>query len=405
MTAKANTRSLLLTCLALCASLTQATQATPSARGTGAASGNPTPTSSTSRLEVGPDYDATLRPGAVHVLSVSAGEPDNPELPQQLEIQWRSHLPGGLSRPLTATGEGHLLAPSMSGHLFELDLRGRPLWSAPLRTEVAAPAAVLRGGMRVVLTHDGVLRGFNRGGGLEYRRRLELETPEGEAWLEPAGDGSLVVAQGRDLLWVEADGALRAKTRIAARVISIAWTPNGVAILQHTGTALWWSGDSRPSVLTRLENPLAVHPGPGFVLLASEQRISRYDRRQRELAQWHHSSKFHFASAPVPIGADQVAIRSRDNALLVLSAQNEVQRFVLGPASASPHPALPPIAGSDGTVATLADDGRVIVVSLARGELVAQPSPLCAQPRSLTSVADGRLVLACAAGTLFGLGS
>lgn len=350
-------------------------------------------------------YEATLRPGARHTVSVSPSRSRVYKLPDRLEIQWRSHIPGGLSRSLRPTAEGHLLAASMSGYLFELDVRGRPLWSAPLRAQAAAPVTVLSNGLRVVLTHDGELWGFDSDGSLQFRRRLELETPEGDALVEPAADGSLLIAQGRDLLWVEADGALRAKTRVAARSVSLVVTPRGAALLQHTGTALWWTGDERPVAFTRLDSPVAAYAGPGHVLLASEHRISTWNWQGRQLSQWYQSSKLSFASAPIPVGDHHVAIRTNDNALVVTSAQSEAQRYVLGSQSAVPPPALNPVAGSDGTVAALSDDGRVVVVAPSRGVLVAQDSPLCAQPRSLASVAEARLVLACTAGTLFGLGS
>jgi hypothetical protein len=140
-------------------------------------------------------------------------------LPRSASVVFRLRVAAALARAPTATRERTILLAHAEPLLAEYDGRGRVVWAARLGPSPAAASPfVFADGTRAVVTEGGELLGFSRRGRAVSRERLPFGTIGPSLLIEPTADGGLLIAEGQQLVRLDATGTVVSDVRLGVEV-------------------------------------------------------------------------------------------------------------------------------------------------------------------------------------------
>jgi outer membrane protein assembly factor BamB len=372
------------------------------------------------RVRVAPDAVRGLRGDADRAGDAPHGLPARPA------VAWRRALGGPIETPpvvsadgrtavvVGGVGEVHLLSPAG-------DELGSPALGAPA-AEVAP--AFLADGTLVVATTTGHVAFVARD--LTVRRRVAVPVRAVDLQpLAPTPSGGVVVAGGRTIVELDADGRVVASATtddVLTGPVTVARAADGGhQIIAPTTALLVLRAPFAPRRFARIDRaPGGVVVAPDGALWASAaDAIVRLEPRPGALP-WRATAASGIvpSSRPPALAPDgSVAFVADDGSLVVMSAAGEVRHRVALDRAAAPAPAGPagasrPIVRDDGPPVLVDGEGRVAFARPSGRAGIVGPTGLvalaseriCASPIGIAAASTRTFVVACGEGVVVAIG-
>lgn len=324
-------------------------------------------------------------------------------LPRSLDVLWRSHVPFGISRFAVASA-GRLLVASPSAQLTELDRDGNVVWTHELSAEATSSVDVLRSGTRVVATARGLLEGFDDHGRRVFAVEPGWSRPDDVTHLLSLADASFVAANLRRLSWFEADGGLRAEVELDETIQELAFVQGSVVALLRSGALSTWDGRSEPRPIGDFGSDLRSLPivREGKLLALTRTGLREKDPRTGQVRSWFGLEVTD--SVLLTVTRDGAAWLDEDNGLNRVTAGGQHEKEPLGPQPTGTPAGVQPLSDAQGNLALLNALGEVTLIDSTR-RVTSDGQVRCAAPVALLPQMPGRLVLACASGSIWAMGS
>ncbi len=345
-------------------------------------------------------------------------------LPSVARPIWERPLAGGLELPPVVDAKGGLVAALTTPDLVRLAPGdGRQSWRTRIGSEPPIlPPVITSDGSIAVVSEDGTLWLVSAGGRVRFGTGLGMRTKKAKATPLALDDGSLVVAGESGIVHLAGDGAVLARTHIAARPVGglIPWR-RGVLVTSHAGDVYLWRAPAVPRKLGafggQLEGGVAL-VGPRTVVgVVDQEKVIALDLLS--------------GSTTLLVGGEDPMVRfegpvSLDpgGLLLVTTVAGElfgidaqgvlVRRFALerlpmffGVDGGAPLPSIfrrpgggsspPLIVDPNGRIAFVRSSGKLGVIDSA-GKLVTANQRICARPLAVLPAGPGRIIVACRSG-------
>jgi hypothetical protein len=317
---------------------------------------------------------------------------------------------------------GTTLVVGAQGDVVAIGRDGGEVWRAATGAIQPGPAAVLAAGSGVFATGSGDAMAVQQGR-LRWRSRFGRADSAHPAPL-PLEDGGVVVATGRDLAVLDADGNARARAILPEPATAPLVSALGrVFIVSSSGTVYGWALGGEPARVGSFGS--AVDQGAGLVddhtlvaVTSAHTHLTVVDLVRGTTTTRAIAASGLWLGPPATQGgvAHMLAMTQTSDLLVGLDAAgSEVGRALVGtrpallgpdggpaPLVAPPH--VPPIVDGAGVVAFTTSQG-VGVVSGATVEFVADVCPAASNGTAagLAPLGAGAFVLACRAGSLVAL--
>jgi hypothetical protein len=341
---------------------------------------------------------------------------------------WRRHISGGIEVAPLIDPQGGILLPLTVPEVLKLGPDGKELWRARLGTAAPlAPPVLTSDGTLALITSAGQAYGITPSGAVRFAVPLGIRGRDADTAPLALDDGGLVVAAGRTLLELGADGAVRARTQIEDRIVgALLAGPDGTLVTTDSGGVYTW----RPPGVPRKIGSFGGAPRRGAALADARTLIAVIDGR-RVVALDLPTGTTHVRSsgsggvsafdAPVTITSSGLAVASTQAGLLigVDAAGNEklhVSLDKLSPTAAGdaspiggffgvvelkPSPAV--IIDPEGRIGFARAGGRVGVVGT-DGAVAVASERLCSVPVAVQPAGPRRMLVACRDGAIWMLG-
>ena len=270
-------------------------------------------------------------------------------------------------------------------------------------------------------TSAGELFGFAPDGATRFATALDLLERNAKVGLLPLDDGGVAIASGQEVSEVDADGAVRHKTRLGERTMGpLVATPSGIVATTSSGNVYV----VRPGYARRIgtfggepsESGASTVDGRTLWAIVNHQRVVALDLS-------NGSTQVRFAvtdqslHGPVVFGRSDALLFTTWTGVLVMLDPNgaEMRRTSLEPrlsslitdagkvdfAALEESPA--PVTDGDGRVAFARVGGRIGVVGPdGSTSLVADPG--CSSPAALSPAGAKPIVVGCRDGTVVLIG-
>lgn len=346
-----------------------------------------------------------------------------PEDPVEL---WRRPVSGGLDLAPVVDQAGRVTAALTVPEVVQLDADGKELWRVRLGTAGAlAPPTLTSDGTAVVVTAEAVAWGLSQSGSIRYSTPLGVNGRDLTFAPMPTDDGGVVLAAGRELLALGADGSIRARAQLPSRAAGPPILHQGDAlVVTERGEAFRYHAPESPRRIGSFNGS----PHGGAALADARTLIAVVDAR-RIVALDLPTGTTHVRTGatdpltqfdgPAAISASGVAFTTTYSGLLVgydavgdetkrLPLEKQLLAVDAGPASlmlgtVDLKPSPPVVVDGQGRVAFVRRSGKV-GVALPDGRVEVGSDRLCASPIELVPAGDRRMLVACRDGTLWMLG-
>lgn len=349
-------------------------------------------------------------------------------LPDEPTELWRRPVAGGLELAPLVDAQGNILVSLTVPEVVKVSPDGKEIWRVRTGTAGAtAPPALTSDGTMVVLTSAGAAWGVSAAGVVRFSTSIGVRGRDATQAPLATDDGGFVVAAGRELVTLDREGVVLARTSFEERVATppIAH-PDGVLIASERGDVFVY----RPPGAPRRLGSFGGSPRGGVVLADERTLLGVVDGRRLVAFDLKTGTTDVRSSgldpdiqldAPVTVGPRGVQLlTSYDGLLLGFDPRgDEVLRVALekqaglGPADAGAPAAFfgsvdlrpsPPLVVDDKGRIAFARRGGKVGVAHADGRVALAHERLCGSPISLSPAGPGRLLVACRDGTLFMLG-
>lgn len=341
---------------------------------------------------------------------------------------WRRHISGGIEvAPLVDT-KGNVLIALTVPEVMKIGPDGKEVWRVRLGTAAPLAAPVLTSdGTLALITSAGQAFGLTPSGSIRYSVSLGIRGRDADTTPLALDDGGLVVAAGRTLLELGADGAIRARTQIEDRAVgALLAGPDGTLITTDSGGVYTW----RPPGSPRRIGSFGGTPRRGAALADPRTLIAVVDGR-RVVALDLPTGTTHVRSgntsapapydAPVTVSSSRLAITaSHGGVLLGLDAAGDEKFHALldkswqasapdaglmtgffGAVELKPSP--PVILDPEGRIGFARAGGRVGVIGT-DGAVAIASERACSVPVAVQPAGDRRMFLACRDGAIWMFG-
>jgi hypothetical protein len=346
-----------------------------------------------------------------------------PDAPSEL---WRRNLSGGLDVAPVVDARGEVIAALTSPEVVRLAPDGRELWRTRIGGSAAIAAPVLTSdGTAVVLTAAGLAIALRPGGAIRWAAPLGLRgTREADAAPLALDDGGLVVAGGRTLVEVDADGAVRARASLDERALGgLVAGPDGALVTTESGVVYAW----RPPGAPRRLGSFGGVPRRGAALADRRTVVAVVDGKVLVALDLVTGTTHVLASAPAgalldgppavsPSGLALVSITSglvvgvdAAGAERLRAAVDRTLAVPDGGALASffgpvePKPSAPLVVDAAGRVAFARPGGRAGIVH-PDATVTLATDRACGTPIAISPAGERRFLLACRDGVVWMLG-
>ncbi len=338
-------------------------------------------------------------------------------LPHAPVLSWRARISGGIRGSVVSDGRGHVVASTLGNALVELDSKGKQRWIAhPPEGVVVTGPAILSGGARVALTSTGALLSVSENGGPPKHHPLPLKSASKATDLLPVSSGGVVVAAGREALWLTQDLGLRARARLPNDIVEVLARRSDVILVASGGEVLSWKPPEPPRRVAsfggKISRGAALSSDKHVSAVVDEKRLLdvnlKMDTRHIRM---QGSSVLEGPPTVLPNG--ELLVMSRQGLVLGFDRKGlESWRVATEPGVRAPGGGgaglgilrSPPIIGSRKHVA-VARPGLDVAIVSANGNLQLAKGTACPDPESLIPTGPSRLVLACSSGQVFGITS
>lgn len=344
-------------------------------------------------------------------------------LPFPPKEAWRRHISGGVESPPVVDAKGDVLVALTVPEVAKLGADGKEVWrvrvgaNAPL-----APAVLTSDGTLALVSSAGVAWGLSPSGSVRFSTPLGLRGRDADVTPLALDDGGLVVAAGRAIVEVAADGAVRARAELPDRATgAILGGPEGALITTESGDVLGW----RPPAGPRKLGSFGGTPRRGAALADERTLIAVVDGRRvvaldlptgTTSARSGGSSGVGSFDAPPALGQGGLAVTTTSAGLLLGldAAGDEAIRIAVDKppplmaadagvsgffAAVEAKPSPPVVIDRGGRVAFARAGGRV-GVALADGRVALAGERVCSSPVAVVPAGDARMLVACRDGTL-----
>lgn len=338
---------------------------------------------------------------------------------------WRRELAGGLELPPVVDDNGEIVAALVSPDIVRIGPSGRPQW----RTRIGAAPAVVppvltSDGSTFVVASDGTAWSVSAGGAVRFATELAFRTKKALAAPVALNNGSVAVAGDLDLAIIDADGAIRASTRMPSRPVGalMRWR-RGLLVATQNGDVYHWRSPTRPRKLGSLggtiEGGLMLVSKRAVVGVVDKSRVTVLDLKSGNttlvIGEASTIVQLEGPTALAPNG--ELLVTSVIGELFAIDAHGVVERRIaleplpamFGADSGAPVPNIfrrldtrsspPLIVDAKGNIAFIRNSGKVGMVS-ATGGVAVISRRLCARPITILPAGAGRLLAACRSGSI-----
>lgn len=346
-----------------------------------------------------------------------------PSAPVEL---WRRNLSGGLGVAPVVDANGEVIAALTTPEVVRLSSDGRELWRTRIGISPAfAPPVLTSDGTVVMLTAAGSAVALRPTGAVRYAVPLGLRAArDSDATALALDQGGLVVAAGRTLLELDADGAVRARAMLDERVHGgLVAGSDGTLITTETGAVYSWRPPGSPR---KLGSFTGVARG-GAALADARTLLAVVDGKALVALDLVTGRSHVRASAPAgvsfdgppTVGHSGLALVSGTSGLLlgVDPADGERIRVALERSAVLPDAGAPAslfgavdarsgpplLVDAAGRVAFARPGGRCGLVR-ADAAVVLVAERVCGTPIALQPAGERRMLLACRDGVVWMLG-
>jgi hypothetical protein len=164
---------------------------------------------------------------------------------------WRQRISGIPIGAPVVDRRGHLVVATRGGGVVQLSRNGDVMWQRDVGAPLVGGPLLGAEGRRYVMTTTATLMAWDASGRKTLDATLSTSTPPGTP-PSMLPDGSLVVAIGPDLLWIEPDGRRRALARLRGPVQSLAVDTGRIVALLQSGDVYEWRTPGPPRRVTSL---------------------------------------------------------------------------------------------------------------------------------------------------------
>ena len=337
---------------------------------------------------------------------------------------WRRHISGGVESPPVVDAQGSVLIALTVPEVVKLGPDGKEAWRVRIGANAPlAPAVLTSDGTLALVSSAGIAWGLTPSGAVRYATPLGIRGRDADLAPLALDDGGLVLAAGRALVELAADGAVRARTELADRATgAILAGPDGALITTESGDVLTW----RPPGTPRKLGTFGGTPRRGAALADARTLLAVVDGRRIVALDLltgttsARSSGIGLGSfdAPPAIDLAGLAVTTSFAGLLVGldAAGDEKLRIAVdkpppmisadaGPgasgffAAAESKPSPPVVLDRDGRIAFARSNGRAGVVD-AEGRVAVAGERVCASPVAVVPAGEAKMLIACRDGTL-----
>ncbi len=335
-------------------------------------------------------------------------------LPHAPRLAWRARVQGGTDLHVAIDARGAVVVASALGQLVQFSASGKLVWST--RTGPGAPLAgpvIASDGTRVLLVAGPAVVGVWPDGRPRYRRAVGVANDRPASEPLALDDGSVAIALGRDVLRLEPDGSVRARTRVEESAASLVARAGSVLVVGERGSVWEWRAGNGP---TRLGS-FAGRIDGGAALFGLRTLSAVVDKRRvidLDLATGARHVRLDdtagLAGPPALTRSGETRLATADGVLLGHDAAGkETARVALEPGAgslvgSSTAPidlGAPPIVVDDGGQAAFARPGIDAAVVDATGAVHAASGTACSDPVDVAPAGAGRMLVACRSGLLF----
>ena len=337
---------------------------------------------------------------------------------------WRRHISGGLEAPPVVDARGNLLLALTVPEVVKLGPDGKEAWRVRIGANAPlAPPVLTSDGTLALVSSAGVAWGLTPSGSVRFAAPLGVRGRDADVTPLALDDGGLVIASGRALVEIAADGAVRARTELAERATgAILAGPDGALITTESGDVLSWRPPGAPRKLGSFNGTprrgAALADARTLLAVVDGRRVVALDLPTGTTSAGSSGGGLGGCDAPPAIGAGGLAVTtSLVGLLLGLDATGDEKIRVavdkppamvapdagagvsgfFGAAEAKPSP--PVVLDRDGRVAFARASGRAGVVD-AEGRLAVAGERVCSSPVAVVPAGDARMLIACRDGTL-----
>jgi hypothetical protein len=342
-----------------------------------------------------------------------------PRLPDSPRQIWHRRVRGGLTLPPVVDEAGTIVVAAAIAELVQVAEDGREQWHRRLGMSVAAGGPVLSSsGTRLVLTALGTAWGFGPNGEERFQVDLGQYGTDPRTAPLPRDDGTVVIAIGRHLIIVDADGSLLDSADVGERIVgSLLVAQSDVVATTETGQVLRWRSPLPPRRvgafrgIVRDGAALAAHNT--LVTVVDMQRLASMDLRTGTVTTL---TNLYGLEGPPAVGSNGLLhISTTSGSLLQVTPGGQEQRVKLQVDSQAdldagigdggahtvsfspPSPAV--IADEQGRVAFARNDGSVGVVS-PQGRVALADKLGCVSPICVVPAGRSRFLVACRSGDI-----
>jgi outer membrane protein assembly factor BamB len=303
----------------------------------------------------------------------------------------------------------------------QLAADGKEQWRAPTGGGPSvAGTVILSDDTRLVATSAGEAVGFSPSGAVRFHVALDLPERNARIGLLPLEDGGVAIGAGREVVEIDGDGHLRARTRLDERIGGplvateagiIATAQNGAVYALRAGFA------KRVGTLGGDPGEAGASTPDGRTLLAvvDSQRVIALDLATGA-AQVRLSVTDQSLHGPIVYGrGDALVLVTWSGVVTTIGPSGNVQRT---PLESRPETLMtdggkvdfaaldespPPVTDPEGRVAFARVGGRIGVIS-PDGTVNLLAGPACNSPAALAPAGPHRMVVACRDGAILLLG-
>ncbi|MBI4705257.1 MAG: PQQ-binding-like beta-propeller repeat protein [Deltaproteobacteria bacterium] len=354
-------------------------------------------------------------------------------LPAEPAELWSVDLPAGLDYPPLVDARGETLAVLTTPAALKLGQEGRVIWQARLGEAPPAVApALLSDGALAVLCRDGELWKVRADGSVGFRAPLRTRTKGASAAPLARDDGGVVVAAEKELIQLDAQGGVQARTELGGRPVGglLSWS-DGTLATAAAGEVWLWRPPGRPRLLGELGGPApegGVLVGPrSLAAVVEDRRLVVLDLRtgaRRVLLDDPGMPRL-LEGPPALDYAGTLLLATAQGELLGIDSRGTTVRqaalenahLFSGADGGAALPALfqrlplrhgpPLVVDPEGRVGFVRTSGRVgVLASRAEGDVL-RPSPhrSCNHPIAVVPAGPDRMLVACHGGRLIMYGA
>jgi hypothetical protein len=339
---------------------------------------------------------------------------------------WRHNLGGGLDVAPLVDARGDVVAALTSPEVVRLGADGRERWRARLGPAAAVAAPVLTSdGTMVVVTAGGQAIGLWPSGALRYATSLGARgTREADASPLALEDGGVLVASGRSLIELDADGAVRARATLEERPVGgLVAGPEGALVTTESGAVFSFRAPGAPRRLGSfggvVRRGAALADARTLVGVVDGRALVAFDLVTGAAHVRVSAPAGALFDGPPAIDASGLALAPTTTGLVIGADASGSDRLrvaidrapltgdagvtFFGAASPESRPTAPLVVDAAGRVAFARPGGRSGVIA-ADGAVTLAAERTCGTPIALAPAADRRLLVACRDGVVLMLG-